>query len=76
VFPQTLNHYSYAANNPETLNDPTGLHTDEGWKHATQTSGTRLKGCQLSQQNDDDAPLRKSLPIWYGDTHARPSALS
>jgi hypothetical protein len=25
LFPQTLNPYSYAGNNPETLNDPTGL---------------------------------------------------
>ncbi|MET9677682.1 polymorphic toxin-type HINT domain-containing protein [Streptomyces sp. NPDC006482] len=41
---QTLTGYSYAANNPVTFSDPTGLGTDDGTGHTERTDGQAGQG--------------------------------
>ncbi|MFB7539371.1 polymorphic toxin-type HINT domain-containing protein [Streptomyces zaomyceticus] len=48
---QTLTGYSYAANNPVTFSDPTGLGTDDGTGHTERTDGQSGQGDGI-QQND------------------------
>jgi hypothetical protein len=79
VFPQTLNHYSYALNNPETLNDPTGLRACggsdiiEGCAEATAPIGSsnqqRAADRSYHYYADDSGRLNQDALILSTDQH-------